>query len=54
MLVDRRDVLPVEIERPDLDVVELREVRREQGTDRSAADDRHPHRYDASRPLTRR
>src|SRR6266576_181606 len=54
VLVHRRDVLPVEIERPDLDVVELRKVRREQRPDCSAADDRHPHRYDASRPLTRR
>jgi hypothetical protein len=54
VLVDRRDVLAVEIEGPDLDVVELGEVRREQRPDRTAADDRHPHRYDASRPLTRR
>ena len=53
-IVDRRNVLAVEIERPDLDVLELSQVGREQRPDRSAANDRHPHRYEASRPLTRR
>ena len=37
------DVELVEVERPDLDVVEQREVRREQRADRAAADDRNPH-----------
>ena len=41
--VDRVDVLAREVVRPDLDVVELREVRREQRPDRAAADDADPH-----------
>ena len=41
--VDRVDVGPVEVVGPDLDVVEPREVRREQRPDGAAADDRDPH-----------
>ena len=41
--VDRVDVLPREVVGPDLDVVELRQVRREQRADRAAADDADPH-----------
>ena len=42
--VDRVDVRLRDVVRPDLDVVELREVRREQRPDCSAADDADPHR----------
>ena len=41
--VDRVDVLAREVVGPDLDVVELREVRREQRPDGAAADDADPH-----------
>ena len=41
--VDRVDVLARRVVRPDLDVVELREIRREQRADRAAADDADPH-----------
>ena len=41
--VDRGDVQLVEVERPDLDVVEQRQVRREQRPDRPATHDRNPH-----------
>ena len=41
--VDRVDVLAREVVRPDLDVVELREVRREERPDGAAADDADPH-----------
>ena len=43
-----------EVVGPDLDIVETREVRREERTDRSAADDADPHVYDASLALTSR
>ena len=43
-LVDRSDVTLVEVVGPDLDVVELREVRREQRPDRAAANHADPHR----------
>ncbi len=42
--VDRVDVLLREVVGPDLDVVELRQVRREQRPDRAAADDADPQR----------
>ena len=45
VLVDRRDVRLVQVVGPDLDVVELRERRREQRPDRPAADDADPHRH---------
>ena len=52
--VDRVDVLPSEVISPHLDVAELREVGREEGTNGPAADDAHPHaEYDFSRALTR-
>jgi len=41
--VDRVDVLPRRVVRPHLDVVELREVRREQGAHRPAAHHTDPH-----------
>ena len=41
--VDRLDVLPEEIVRPDLDVFELGEVGGEERADRPAAHDAHPH-----------
>ena len=41
--VDRVDVRAVEVVRPHLDVVELREVRREQRADGAAPDDADPH-----------
>src|SRR5262249_53728109 len=41
--VDRLDVLAREVVRPDLDVVELRQVRCEQRPDRAASDDADPH-----------
>ena len=41
--VDRVDVLLREVVRPDLDVVELRQARREERADGAAADDADPH-----------
>jgi hypothetical protein len=41
--VDRGDVQLVQVERPDLDVVEQREVGREQRPDRATAHDCNPH-----------
>ena len=52
--VDRVHVLAREVIGPHLDIAELREVGREEGSDGSAADDAHPHgEYDFSRALTR-
>src|SRR5439155_20236084 len=48
--IDRVDVLACEVVAPDLDVVELCQVRREERPDRPAADDAHVHEYDASLP----
>ena len=52
--VDRIDVLPEEVVGPDLDVLELSEVRGEERADRAAADHAHPHEYDASLAATSR
>ena len=52
--VDRVDVRAVEVVRPDLDVVEPGQVRREQRPDGAAADDAHPHAYDSSLAFTSR
>ena len=54
MLVDGIDMVPGEVVRPDLDVVELGEVGGEERADGSAADDADPHEYEASRALTSR
>jgi hypothetical protein len=49
-----RSTCAVEVVGPHLDVVELREVRREQRPDRAAADDRRPSRVDVLRAFTSR
>ena len=50
--VDRVDVWLGDVVCPNLDVVELSEVRREERADGTAADDTDSHEYDASFPLT--
>src|SRR5262249_62038431 len=50
--VDRVDVLPREVVRPNLRVVELSEVRREERPHSTRADHADSHEYDASRALT--
>ena len=50
--VDRVDVRLEEVERPDLDVVERREVGREERPDGAAADDADPHADPPLRPQT--
>ena len=52
--LDGVDVLFRLVVCPDLDVVQLREVRCEQRADRATTDDTHPHVYEASLALTRR
>src|SRR5205807_8205847 len=50
--VDRGDVVAREVVGPHFDIVEPREVGREERADGAAADDADPHAYVASRPRT--
>ena len=54
LAVDRVDVVLREVVGPDLDVVELGQVRGEERPDRAATHHTNPHEYDASLALTSR